>query len=100
MLTFRKFWSQEEADDLIKLLEQHHIPFEIENSTAHFDPSFANNKVTQQIFLKIGSENFEKAEALLEEKTPEIRVVDIPKDHYLLSFDNDELMELLAKKDE
>ncbi len=100
LTTIRKFLDPAAAASFVKLLESQEIPFYVEDASETFDPSFAFNKVTKEIHVKVRPSDFERIEGLVEEQVEELAEGEIPSDHYLLEFDDEELFELLSKPDE
>ncbi len=100
LTTIRKFLDPGAAASFVKLLESHEIPFYVEDASETFDPSFAFNKVTKEIHVKVRPSDFERIESLVEEQVEELTEGEIPSDHYLLEFNDEELFELLSKPDE
>lgn len=64
-----------------------------------FDPTFANNGFGKEFCIKLKQSDFEKVNFLLIEKEEKENVM-IDEDYYLLSFSDDELLELIAASDE
>lgn len=75
--TFMKLW-------------QHRMPFDV---------SFANNALNQEYRLKIKSEDFVSANTALENEAV-VGLQEVDPEHYLFDFSNEELMQLIAKRDE
>lgn len=98
-LTFKKFNDVELAKEIANHLEQHHIEFLLEDNQKFFDPSFANNTCDPSVFIKIKSEDFIKANEVLEEYY-KMSLNDVDRDHYLFGFSDEELFEIISKPDE
>jgi len=100
-LTFSKFEEKDNALDFAELLKMNNIDYLLEDLDIAFDPIFSSNKLSNEFRVKIQKQDFEKAEALLTE-TPVIKEnEDIPAtEYYLFSFTDDELLDLVAKRDE
>lgn len=96
-VTFEKFNTKESAQELAFLLNDHGIEYQIEDSSSSLDSSFATG--FKEFRLKLKSEDFEKADNLLQKISTE-QFDDLPEDYYLLSFSNGELLDLIAAKDE
>ncbi|MFN6943330.1 MAG: hypothetical protein ACK4ND_00170 [Cytophagaceae bacterium] len=75
------------------------IEYILEDNSAAVDITFSANTSQNEVQLKIKQEDFEKANKLLESES-EIPLADLDKNHYLFSFSNEELYEILLKKDE
>ncbi len=98
-ITYQKFNDSALANDLAELLDQHNIPYFIQEETSGFDPSLVMSNAAVDYAVKIKSEDFEKVTQLRKEYE-EQNLDGIEKDYYLFSFTDDELMEVLTKADE
>jgi hypothetical protein len=100
LITFKSFNDPALAAELTALLEQHGIQHEVEESELSFNPSFViSNELSKNYAVKIKSVDFELVNRLLTES--ETKNIDqVEPDHYLFSFSNEELMDILAKADE
>ena len=98
-ITYQKFNDSALANDLAELLDQHNIPYFIQEETSGFDPSLVMSNAAVDYAIKIKSEDFEKVNELRKEYE-EQNLDGIEKDYYLFSFTDDELMEVLTKADE
>lgn len=88
------------AEQLIEVLNQHEIPFEIEDHTPTFNAILGNDtNIVKEIVIKLRSIDFEKAGNLLNEIS-EVQLSEVDKDYYLLSFTDEELIEIIMKPDE
>jgi hypothetical protein len=97
-LTFRKYSDEAEARELTDLLTENKIPFEIEN-TPNLDIIYTNRNRQQEYRVKLQQQNFEKAEYIWLENT-KAQLGSMDKDYYLFSFSNEELMDVVRKRDE
>src|SRR5712672_2130306 len=95
---FQSFYSIEEAVEFATILKENGI-----DSTIEKDPSLAESiageSSDRKIHLKIKKSDFEKVNLLLESYA-EKSLSNIDSDHYLFSFSNEELFEILEKPDE
>lgn len=98
-ITYQKFNDSALANDLVELLDQHNIPYFIQEETSGFDPSLVMSNAAVDYAVKIKSEDFEKVNQLRKDYE-EQNLDGIEKDYYLFSFTDDELMEVLTKADE
>jgi hypothetical protein len=98
-ISFEKFNDKASAEQLGKILDTHNIPYVLEDVSANFDPSFANNGFGSEVRIKLQQKDFDEAQNLLLEIT-KADDTPIPDDYYLLSFTDDELIDVLAKQDE
>ena len=98
-ITFQKFNDQYSAKQFGKLLSEQNVKYVLEDNSLSFDPTFANNNFGTEYCIKIKNEDFEKVNAILESKS-EIEINEIDKDYYLLSFSDEELIDVVSKSDE
>jgi hypothetical protein len=98
-VTFQKYNDLAAAMELALLLKENNIEYIMEDTSSSFDPSFANSELIKEFRIKLKQEDFEKADTFLQQifKT-EIDSVD--KDYYLFSFTDEELLEIIIKRDE
>jgi hypothetical protein len=97
--TYKAFNDYGLAKELETTLVENNIEYVLDNTSIPFDPSFANNPLNQEYRIKIKPEDFVRANAVLEnEAVLELQHVD--QSHYLFDFSNEELMQLIAKRDE
>jgi hypothetical protein len=98
-ITFQRFNDQYSAKQFGKLLSDQNIKYVLEDNSLSFDPTFANNNFGTEYCIKIQNEDFEKVNAILEAKS-DIEINEIDKDYYLLSFSDEELIDVISKSDE
>jgi len=99
LLTFQRFNDIGVANEFAEKLKQLGIQFSLENESAPFDISFANNPLEDDIRIKLLPQDFITANAALDEYYKSL-VDNVDTDHYLLQFTNDELMDVIEKPDE
>lgn len=99
LLTWRKFNDSMLAHASAEILGEAGIPSEIEDNSRLFEPSFAFNKVEQDIALKLDPKDFQKADACMYAHYRQ-QVDEAPSDYYLYAFNDKELREIIAKPDE
>lgn len=97
--TYRKFIYKDDALELIKILEENHIPYELANNSSQLDSSFGGDINTKQFELKIQKEDFEEVEKL-EEELVKVDVENAEEDYYLFDYSDEELIEIVTKKEE
>ncbi len=99
---FLNFYSEEEAEQQADLLRQHKVPCIVnEVKSTIFDEGIFGGKHLQQWALLIEKTNWEKAQKILHQTAKEeLKHAEIDSDHYLLSFNDDELLEVIQKQDE
>ena len=98
-LTFRKLESLEEAQAMQQLLTSHNIANELEEERALLDSPIIGQQFEFPYRVKIPADAFNMAETLIRESI-DLNLHGIEKDYYLFSFSNEELMDVLKKKDE
>ena len=99
-ITYKKFNNKSSADKFGNLLEKEKINYTIENNSISFDVSFSNNSnFGSEFCVKINKSDFEKVDEILLKKSEE-DIERIPRDYYLLSFSDEELIDVIAKSDE
>lgn len=98
-LTFRRLESLEEAQAMQQLLAAHNIANELEEERALLGAPLIGQQFEFPYRVKIPADAFTMAETLVRESV-DLNLQGIEKDYYLFSFSNEELMEVLEKKDE
>ncbi|SHH73706.1 hypothetical protein SAMN04488109_5051 [Chryseolinea serpens] len=98
-LIFKKYTDKESAEALTNPLQAHGIAFQITRDIENLDVLYGTNPTTEFYYVKIKSEDFPKANALLLDLgNTDLNTVD--KTHYLFEFTDEELFDLLSKPDE
>lgn len=95
-IIFQKFNTESLAVDFGNLLNKNKIEFLIENISINFDPILSNNEFGKEYCVKIKKDDFEKANDILREKA-KTEINEIQDDYYLLSFSQEELIEVIEK---
>ena len=100
-LPFQSFPSAEAAQPLMTMLRQREIPFETATDTGEpvFNPAFTFNNTYATFVVKLHGPDFEWVRRLQEDANREV-LATLSPDHYLFSFTDGELFELLAKPEE
>ena len=99
IVTFYTAFSVEEAKEISTILNKNNIHSIIEDNSLSFDASFANNNLDNNYFiLKIHRNDFNKANNILEDIAKN-NLKHIDDSHYLFSFNNKELIEILKNPD-
>jgi hypothetical protein len=98
---FQTFASAEAAQPLLAMLAQQGILARtaFDNGQLAFDPSFANNQLTSKFIVKLHLADFERAGQLLADMN-EHAISQADPGHYLFTFSDEELFNLLVKPDE
>lgn len=89
MILYQKFNVQNDALELGRVLRENGIEYKLEVGKPGFDPAFVFDA---EFRILLNESDFEKANDLF--------VSNIPKDYYLLTFSDDELLEIITKRDE
>ncbi len=97
-LTYKKFPSSEQATELVDLLNQHDIPFEMEDHSGHMPDIYVGQNFNNDIVVKIHPDNFLKVTGLLDANAAAL-IDSVDKDYYLFSFTRDELIEVVSEPD-
>jgi len=98
-IQYRCFNDPALAKELIATLEANSIPYQQEDNTSTFDLTFSNNALTQEYIIKLRGADFDKANEVLK-LLAEKELSEVSEDHYLYSFTNDELIDIVKKPDE
>src|SRR6202000_3455829 len=99
-LTFQQFNDPALAENLVELLIENKIAYEVEDEIMTINPLTAiNNELTKVYRVRINADDFTKVNQLLKERDDQY-INDVEKDYYLFDFTNDELTEILEKEDE
>ena len=96
LINYQTFPDLNEASDLIELLNTHQIPFEIDDSTIHFDVVPQNiNPMEGGIVIKIRPIDKERIDKLFFKDTEK----DSIDDHYLFSFSDNDIIDIIVNKE-
>jgi len=98
-LTFQKFNDPDLAAAIAERLRTQGIDCQVENEAPLLDSTIIGNDLGAVTHLKIPPEDFTRAHAILEDYY-QTQLQGIDPDYYLLSFTNDELLEVVQKPDE
>lgn len=96
--TFKKFPDLQQAKELEQLLALNNIESRLIENKSNLDGSFAS-VLLNEYEIKIRPEDFDRADSLVEGLVAET-LNEIDKDYYLLSFSDEELYDIIRKKDE
>lgn len=97
-VTFKKFSTLEEANYILDLLKKNDIDFEFLENKSSLDSSFSST-LLNEYEIKLDKVDFDKAELIISNDSQEI-IKNLPSDYYLFSFTDEELKEIVSKKDE
>jgi len=99
LLTYSSFHSMPEAQELIDLLENSKISFQLVHEKGLLDKIYIGESIDPMISVKIPEDRFEDVNALLLSKAKS-QLTDINPDYYLFSFSNQELIAVTNNRDE
>ena len=66
--TYTKFYAPEDAQFLITLLQQHHIPYSLEHEVNQLDKVYLGESIDPMFALKIPTDRFSDVNGLLAEQ--------------------------------
>lgn len=95
---FRKSINKLVIEEVASVLDGHSIRYEIITNEKDFDPSFVTNPGKIEYQILISKDDFEVANKAVSEYYA--HEVIIPEGYYLLDYSDEELKEILFKKDE
>jgi len=100
--TYSKFEEKDTAIKLADFFKANDIEYMIEDVEVAFDPIFSSNKLNNEFRIKIKQQDFEKADQLIAAAPiPVLPITDSKEnEYYLYSFTDEELLDLVAKRDE
>ncbi|MDP9081948.1 MAG: hypothetical protein M3O71_31425 [Bacteroidota bacterium] len=97
-ITYQKFNDLALANELAELLAAHKVKYSLEEEAQSFNPSFSYTDIKEYL-VKVMPEDFEQVNGLVKQNASE-NIGEVESDYYLLSFTNDELMDVVTKADE
>jgi len=95
---FRKSSDKAVIEEIAFILDQNNIHYEIIDNEKDFDPSFVTNVSKIDYQLLVFKDDFEVANESISNYFA--KEVTVPEDYYLLDYSNEELEDILYKKDE
>jgi hypothetical protein len=98
-ITFHKFNSLEDAQELISTLKKSSVKVQIEDASPPVDITFSGNTLQNEIRIKVKQSDFGMANQILEKQAEQL-VDKFPEDYYLYDFTDNELIEIIEKSDE
>jgi hypothetical protein len=99
LTTYQQFFTEEEAQPIISLLTEHGIVYTFKKSRVNFDKIYTGDAINEPFELKIPADQFERVNQLLLANI-NVNVDELDKDHYLLSFTEEELRNVISNPDE
>ena len=98
-LVYKRTDDEGVANELSKSLSDNNIEVRISVDKENLDSMYGDKEFAKQYFIRISESDFEKADLLFENlAASQLDAVD--SDHYLFTFSDDELFEIVSKKDE
>lgn len=98
-ISLRSFGTKEEAEELSRVLAENNIVSKITKDSGNLDYVFQGESPTNKFEVLVEENDHQKAEnILLDLARKDLEAVD--SDYYLFSFSDDELKEILVKKNE
>jgi hypothetical protein len=98
-LFFRSYENIDEATAVLNILNRNNIPNVLSEERALLDSNIIGQQFDLPYRVKLPAEHFDHAEDALRQSL-DINAVEIEDDYYLLTFSNEELTEIVRKKDE
>lgn len=98
-LIFQKYSDAELAEETATRLRAGGIECRIDKDSRFFDPAFTNNEFEPTINLMLNGNDFVRAQEILEAYYESADTL-IDEDYYLLSFSDEELMDIIKQPDE
>lgn len=98
-MIFRRFKPGHDVNTVVEQLRKHGIRVKLQDVSPDLDITFTGGSQQSELHLLVQQHDFERAnDVLLEYARNEVS--QIPKDHYLHDFSDEELIELLSKPHE
>lgn len=98
-LTLRQFSDLTLAEELAQLLKENNIPHFVEAEAFSFNPAFYDDSATKTYSVKVREIDFPKVTELMHIHD-RVVIEEVDPEHYLLSFTDEELLEVVTKPDE
>lgn len=98
-ITLRYSSNLSDAEALAQLLEDNEIACQISKNTGDLDAMIVGEMLTNKYEIQIQEKDHQKAERVLAQLAQQ-QLSAIEKDHYLYSFSDEELVDVLIKADE
>lgn len=96
---YRKFIYKDDALELAKILEENYFMYELTDNSSKLDASFGGDINTKQYELKIRKDDFIEVEKI-EEDLVKNDLENVEKSYHLFDYSDEELIEIVTKKDE
>lgn len=99
LITFRKLAHQEEAEALVKIFKSRSISADYRKIEGDLGGALQGNIATFKYEVRIKEKAREKAEEVLE-KMAFAELEDVDKNHYIYDFSDEELIDVLVRREE
>ncbi|MFY7815806.1 MAG: hypothetical protein ACOVRK_11545 [Chryseobacterium taeanense] len=96
---YRKFIYKDDALELAKILEENYFVYELTDNSSKLDANFGGDINTKQYELKIRKDDFIEVEKI-EEDLVKNDLENVEKSYHLFDYSDEELIEIVTKKDE
>ncbi len=96
---YKRFNDPGLAREYFDVLQEQGIACQLTDNSPSIDITFSGNTYQNQTELKVKQVDFKKADEILESKAQE-DIADVEKEYYLFEFSDEELYDVLLKKDE
>jgi len=96
---YQSFPNAEVAQPLLDLLARHEVPFETGFDKPAFDVNMTFNPADTRFVVRLQPANFETARHLEDQENEQV-AANVAPDHYLLTFSDEELFDILTRPDE
>lgn len=97
---YRTFYDQKLADELISILKENDVEYEVSELNPSLDSSFrGSNPLEREIIVKVKQGDFEKINGIWDNDLF-VDLAAVDKDHYIFQFTSEELFDILARPDE
>lgn len=97
-ITIKTFHDEADYFNFLEILESREIPYQTETFNSTLDPATLR-PLEKEFHVKVRQEDFSQVSSLLDDIAAEA-VKNADRDHYLFSFSDIELYEIIAKPDE
>lgn len=98
-VTYRKFTETAQRNELVSLLNAAGIMYDVTEQHENLEVLYGSKQFSKEFFVKIKPADFAAVDALLAEEARKA-LSSIASDHYLFSFTDEELFDVLVKPDE
>lgn len=98
-VSYKKFDDQDRVTAIADVLAGNNIEVEISEDRESLDSLYGGRSEIRQFYIKIQQKDFELADLLLAGISQQ-QLASVDKDHYLYTFSDDELFEVVSKPDE